>query len=180
MGILNEIFFETFRSWRVLCVSEIRKLDSQLDHLNDYMSKMEERLKLHNEKLMETLRHQKEEREKRRRSFHEVSKFFMASAVYSSWICLMTCNSANIWYVVDGFLAVFVLKTPGSTSGWLIETFAMPALWPRSGFCITTGFVRVIDVVVARAERFAHVTDDYSAKRTWNNVQCIVFCLIMH
>ncbi|EPB80539.1 hypothetical protein ANCCEY_00436 [Ancylostoma ceylanicum] len=50
---------------------EIRKLDSQLDHLNDYMSKMEERLKLHNEKLMETLRHQKEEREKRRRSFHE-------------------------------------------------------------------------------------------------------------
>ncbi|RCN23700.1 hypothetical protein ANCCAN_30613, partial [Ancylostoma caninum] len=52
---------------------EIRKLDSQLDHLNDYMSKMEERLKLHNEKLMETLRHQKEEREKRRRSFHEDS-----------------------------------------------------------------------------------------------------------
>ncbi|VDM76493.1 unnamed protein product [Strongylus vulgaris] len=51
--------------------NEIRKLDSQLDHLNDYMSKMEERLKLHNEKLMETLRHQKEEREKRRRSFHE-------------------------------------------------------------------------------------------------------------
>ncbi|KHJ99533.1 hypothetical protein OESDEN_00469 [Oesophagostomum dentatum] len=50
---------------------EIRKLDSQLDHLNDYMTKMEERLKLHNEKLMETLRHQKEEREKRRRSFHE-------------------------------------------------------------------------------------------------------------
>ncbi|KAK6057683.1 hypothetical protein COOONC_04759 [Cooperia oncophora] len=52
-------------------VDEIRKLDSQLDHLNDYMSKMEERLKLHNEKLMETLRQQKEEREKRRRSFHE-------------------------------------------------------------------------------------------------------------
>ncbi|VDL74630.1 unnamed protein product [Nippostrongylus brasiliensis] len=52
-------------------IEEIRKLDSQLDHLNDYMSKMEERLKLHNEKLMETLRHQKEEREKRRRSFHE-------------------------------------------------------------------------------------------------------------
>ncbi|VDM60563.1 unnamed protein product [Angiostrongylus costaricensis] len=50
---------------------EIRKLDSQLDHLNDYMSKMEERIKLHNEKLMETLRQQKEEREKRRRSFHE-------------------------------------------------------------------------------------------------------------
>ncbi|KJH42879.1 hypothetical protein DICVIV_11116 [Dictyocaulus viviparus] len=50
---------------------EIRKLDSQLDHLNDYVSKMEERLKVHNEKLMETLRHQKEEREKRRRSFHE-------------------------------------------------------------------------------------------------------------
>ncbi|KAJ1369050.1 hypothetical protein KIN20_030430 [Parelaphostrongylus tenuis] len=50
---------------------EIRKLDSQLDHLNDYMTRMEERIKLHNEKLMETLRHQKEEREKRRRSFHE-------------------------------------------------------------------------------------------------------------
>ncbi|KAE9419349.1 hypothetical protein Angca_001733 [Angiostrongylus cantonensis] len=50
---------------------EIRKLDSQLDHLNDYMSKMEERIKLHNERLMETLRQQKEEREKRRRSFHE-------------------------------------------------------------------------------------------------------------
>ncbi|XGW28914.1 hypothetical protein V3C99_008595, partial [Haemonchus contortus] len=52
-------------------IDEIRKLDTQLDHLNDYVTKMEERLKLHNEKLMEQLRQQKEEREKRRRSFHE-------------------------------------------------------------------------------------------------------------
>ncbi|VDK58502.1 unnamed protein product [Anisakis simplex] len=52
---------------------EIRKLDSQLDHLNTYMGKVEERIKAHNEKLMDTLKHQKEEREKRRRSFHEVS-----------------------------------------------------------------------------------------------------------
>jgi len=50
---------------------EIRKLDSQLDHLNEYMDRVEERLKAHNEKLMETLKQQKEEREKRRRSFHE-------------------------------------------------------------------------------------------------------------
>lgn len=50
---------------------EIRKLDSQLDHLNTYMGKVEERIKAHNEKLMDTLKHQREEREKRRRSFHE-------------------------------------------------------------------------------------------------------------
>uniref|UniRef100_A0A915D2E4 TOG domain-containing protein n=1 Tax=Ditylenchus dipsaci TaxID=166011 RepID=A0A915D2E4_9BILA len=50
---------------------EIRRLDSQLDHLNEYMDKVEERLKIHNEKLMETLKQQKEDREKRRRSFHE-------------------------------------------------------------------------------------------------------------
>ncbi|KAL3124901.1 hypothetical protein niasHT_001794 [Heterodera trifolii] len=50
---------------------EIRKLDSQLDHLNDYMDRVEERLKTHNDKLMETLRQQREDREKRRRSFHE-------------------------------------------------------------------------------------------------------------
>lgn len=50
---------------------EIRKLDTQLDHLNDYMAKMEERLKAHNDRMMETLKQQKEEREKRRRSFHE-------------------------------------------------------------------------------------------------------------
>ncbi|KAH7664883.1 Protein C15C7.5, partial [Aphelenchoides avenae] len=49
----------------------IRKLDSQLDHLNEYVGKVEERIKLHNAKMLETLRHQREEREKRRRSFHE-------------------------------------------------------------------------------------------------------------
>uniref|UniRef100_A0A915P5B8 Uncharacterized protein n=2 Tax=Meloidogyne TaxID=189290 RepID=A0A915P5B8_9BILA len=51
---------------------EIRKLDSQLDHLNEYMDKVEERIKAHNDKLMETLKQQKEDREKRRQSFHEV------------------------------------------------------------------------------------------------------------
>lgn len=51
---------------------EFRKLDSQIDLLNNYMTKMEEKLKVHNDKIMETLRQQKEEREKRRRSFHEV------------------------------------------------------------------------------------------------------------
>ncbi|VDM45115.1 unnamed protein product [Toxocara canis] len=35
------------------------------------MGKVEERIKAHNDKLMDTLKHQKEEREKRRRSFHE-------------------------------------------------------------------------------------------------------------
>lgn len=54
---------------------EIRRLDSQLDHLNHYMDKVEERIKAHNEKLMDTLKHQREEREKRRRSFHEVWLF---------------------------------------------------------------------------------------------------------
>ncbi|KAF7629957.1 hypothetical protein Mgra_00009030 [Meloidogyne graminicola] len=50
---------------------EIRRLDSQLDHLNEYMDKVEERIKAHNDKLMETLKQQKEDREKRRQSFHE-------------------------------------------------------------------------------------------------------------
>ncbi|CAI4229289.1 unnamed protein product [Auanema sp. JU1783] len=50
---------------------EIRKLDAQLDHLNEYVSQMEQRLKDHNDKMMEALRQQKEEREKRRKSFHE-------------------------------------------------------------------------------------------------------------
>ena len=50
---------------------EIKKINSQLDHLNDYMSKVEERIKAHNQKLMETLAQQKKEREKRRQSFHE-------------------------------------------------------------------------------------------------------------
>ncbi|GMR34131.1 hypothetical protein PMAYCL1PPCAC_04326 [Pristionchus mayeri] len=50
---------------------EIKKLNTQMDHLNDYMNKVEQRLKAHNEKLMETLAAQKREREKRRQSFHE-------------------------------------------------------------------------------------------------------------
>ncbi|CAD5235487.1 unnamed protein product [Bursaphelenchus xylophilus] len=50
---------------------EIRRLDSQLDHLNEYMDKVEERLRSHNAKLVETLNQQKQEREKRRQSFHE-------------------------------------------------------------------------------------------------------------
>jgi len=36
------------------------------------MDKVEERIKAHNDRLMETLKQQKEDREKRRRSFHEV------------------------------------------------------------------------------------------------------------
>ena len=36
------------------------------------MDKVEERIKAHNDKLMETLKQQKEDREKRRQSFHEV------------------------------------------------------------------------------------------------------------
>ncbi|CAK5034002.1 unnamed protein product [Meloidogyne enterolobii] len=39
--------------------------------LNEYMDKVEERIKAHNDKLMETLKQQKEDREKRRQSFHE-------------------------------------------------------------------------------------------------------------
>ncbi|VDN52441.1 unnamed protein product [Dracunculus medinensis] len=35
------------------------------------MDKVEQRIRTHNAKLMDTLKHQKEEREKRRRSFHE-------------------------------------------------------------------------------------------------------------
>ena len=52
-------------------------MDCQLDHLNHYMDKVEERIKAHNEKLMDTLKHQREEREKRRRSFHEVRALFL-------------------------------------------------------------------------------------------------------
>lgn len=65
LEVLNEITPEDDGN------EEIRRLDSQLDHLNHYMDKVEERIKAHNEKLMDTLKHQKEEREKRRRSFHE-------------------------------------------------------------------------------------------------------------
>lgn len=36
------------------------------------MGRVEERLKQHNARLLKTLNQQKEEREKRRRSFHEV------------------------------------------------------------------------------------------------------------
>jgi hypothetical protein len=36
------------------------------------MEKVEKRLNAHNEKLKETLKQQKEDREKRRKSFHEV------------------------------------------------------------------------------------------------------------
>uniref|UniRef100_A0A0K0F4G5 BBP1_C domain-containing protein n=1 Tax=Strongyloides venezuelensis TaxID=75913 RepID=A0A0K0F4G5_STRVS len=50
---------------------EIKRLDSQLDHLNEYMDKVEKRLREHSDKLLATLKEQKEEREKRRRSFHE-------------------------------------------------------------------------------------------------------------
>lgn len=66
--VQNEFFVSLF-------IVEIRRLDSQLDHLNHYMDKVEERIKAHNEKLMDTLKHQREEREKRRRSFHEVGLF---------------------------------------------------------------------------------------------------------
>uniref|UniRef100_A0A0R3RHK9 Uncharacterized protein n=1 Tax=Elaeophora elaphi TaxID=1147741 RepID=A0A0R3RHK9_9BILA len=66
LEVLNEITPEDDGN------EEIRRLDSQLDHLNHYMDKVEERIKAHNEKLMDTLKHQREEREKRRRSFHEV------------------------------------------------------------------------------------------------------------
>ncbi|VDK46833.1 unnamed protein product [Cylicostephanus goldi] len=80
-------------------IPEIRKLDSQLDHLNDYMSKMEERLKLHNEKLMETLRHQKEEREKRRRSFHEVSTTsFLSAARYMYLLKSLKFDLTNFFH----------------------------------------------------------------------------------
>ncbi|KAL3990188.1 hypothetical protein ACH3XW_30740 [Acanthocheilonema viteae] len=65
LEVLNEITPEDDGN------EEIRRLDSQLDHLNHYMDKVEERIKAHNEKLMNTLKHQREEREKRRRSFHE-------------------------------------------------------------------------------------------------------------
>ncbi|VIO88704.1 Uncharacterized protein BM_BM2216 [Brugia malayi] len=65
LEVLNEITPEDDGN------EEIRRLDSQLDHLNHYMDKVEERIKAHNEKLMDTLKHQREEREKRRRSFHE-------------------------------------------------------------------------------------------------------------
>ncbi|TKR81894.1 hypothetical protein L596_015693 [Steinernema carpocapsae] len=50
---------------------EIRKLDTQLDHLSDYMSKLEDRLSKHHSKMMETLERNKSEREKKRQSFHE-------------------------------------------------------------------------------------------------------------
>jgi len=66
MGALYELNPELEES-----TEEIRKLDSQLDNLNTYMDRVEERLKDHNDKLMETLKQQREDREKRRQSFHE-------------------------------------------------------------------------------------------------------------
>jgi len=52
-------------------LDEIRNLDSQLDHLNDYMNKIEEKITVHHQKLTEQLQQQREEREERRRSFHQ-------------------------------------------------------------------------------------------------------------
>uniref|UniRef100_A0AC35TYI9 Uncharacterized protein n=1 Tax=Rhabditophanes sp. KR3021 TaxID=114890 RepID=A0AC35TYI9_9BILA len=66
MGILQETDPEHEES-----SEEIRRLDSQLDHLNEYMNKVEKRLRDHSDKLIATLQEQREEREKRRQSFHE-------------------------------------------------------------------------------------------------------------
>lgn len=54
------------------------------------MDKVEERLKTHNEKLMQTITKQKEAREKRRRSFHEV--IFIKKKFYSIINFLFFCN----------------------------------------------------------------------------------------
>ncbi|KAI6181770.1 hypothetical protein M3Y98_00864900 [Aphelenchoides besseyi] len=66
MGTLHETSPETEDN-----NEEIRRLDNQLDHLNEYINKVEERLNAHNAKLRETLKQQREDREKRRQSFHE-------------------------------------------------------------------------------------------------------------
>uniref|UniRef100_A0A914VE47 Uncharacterized protein n=1 Tax=Plectus sambesii TaxID=2011161 RepID=A0A914VE47_9BILA len=64
MAVLQEVPPELEES-----SEEIRKLDSQLGHLNDYVEKMEVRLREGSDRLQKTLNEQKEEREKRRRSF---------------------------------------------------------------------------------------------------------------
>uniref|UniRef100_A0A183EF16 RH2 domain-containing protein n=1 Tax=Gongylonema pulchrum TaxID=637853 RepID=A0A183EF16_9BILA len=82
-------------------------LDSQLDHLNQYMDKVEERIKAHNEKLMITLRQQKEEREKKRRSFHEENPKVFSHLLWK-FVLASTCNSEkhnpNVTYLVKAKL----------------------------------------------------------------------------
>lgn len=52
-------------------IEEIKKLDSQIDHFNNYLDKFEARNKALNEKLNNILETQKEERLKRRASFQQ-------------------------------------------------------------------------------------------------------------
>lgn len=54
------------------CVTEMKKVSGQIDHLNDYLSKAEDRIKLNNKKIQEMLASQQEERVKRRESFKQV------------------------------------------------------------------------------------------------------------
>jgi len=50
---------------------EIRRLDNQLDHLNEYMNKVEQRIEEHHSKLQTQLEQQRQDRLKRRESFHQ-------------------------------------------------------------------------------------------------------------
>uniref|UniRef100_A0A5S6R3R8 Uncharacterized protein n=1 Tax=Trichuris muris TaxID=70415 RepID=A0A5S6R3R8_TRIMR len=52
-------------------LSEIRKLDSQIDHLNDYMAKVERRNSELNDRLQTFLESQRKERAQRRASFYQ-------------------------------------------------------------------------------------------------------------
>ncbi|KRY22627.1 hypothetical protein T12_14957, partial [Trichinella patagoniensis] len=57
----------------LLCkASKIKKLDSQIDHLNDYMAKVERRNSELTGRLQSFLQSQKEERDKRRASFYQL------------------------------------------------------------------------------------------------------------
>ncbi|CDW55912.1 UPF0184 domain containing protein [Trichuris trichiura] len=52
-------------------LSEIRKLDSQIDHLNDYIAKVERRNSELNDRLQTFLESQRKERAQRRASFYQ-------------------------------------------------------------------------------------------------------------
>lgn len=96
---------------------EIRRLDNQLDHLNEYMAKVEKRLTAHNEKLKETLKQQREDREKRRRS--DISQSFNRFS---------TATLTTIWFVIQKLDNVEVmLRLRHGKSIWTCEEERTPS-----------------------------------------------------
>ncbi|KRZ78207.1 hypothetical protein T10_698, partial [Trichinella papuae] len=79
-------------------MTEIKKLDSQIDHLNDYMAKVERRNSELTGRLQSFLQSQKEERDKRRASFYQRQQESEAAQIeFNNQVraMLMRCQQAR-------------------------------------------------------------------------------------